>query len=229
MGAANSFPVRTSSEGRQTPRIWLVTGKSRKPGAEDFCSGSGERDCCAGGGVRRRGVAAGLRFSRRVRARLQAGPGAAYALSFPVPPVVGPSRHGRKNSKSWLKTGFRATALGPFLMSARRQGVTRFQHRRKISSTLIRNTLLPVAIRTAPGSCLVIEGVKSKSGVVMGNIPLDFQRRCEQRWAARFARQAPKPSPQQRKHEKQGQRLGAPNKTEDPPAQPGGLRSARAV
>ena len=154
MGAANSFPVRTSSEGRQTPRIWLVTGKSRKPGAEDFCSGSGERDCCAGGGVRRRGVAAGLRFSRRVRARLQAGPGAAYALSFPVPPVVGPSCHGRKNSQSWLKTGFRATALGPFLMSARRQGVTRFQHRRKISSPLIRNTLLPVAIRTAPGSCL---------------------------------------------------------------------------
>ena len=29
----------------------------------------------------------------------------------------------------------------------------------------------------------------------MGNIPLDFQRRCEQRWAARFARQAPEPSP----------------------------------
>ena len=30
----------------------------------------------------------------------------------------------------------------------------------------------------------------------MSVIPLDFQRRCEQRWAARFARQAPEPSSQ---------------------------------
>jgi hypothetical protein len=42
-----------------------------------------------------------------------------------------------------------------------RDGVTRFQHRRKISSILIRNTVVPTAIRTTLGSCLAIEGVKS--------------------------------------------------------------------
>ena len=36
-------------------------------------------------------------------------------------------------------------------------GVTGFQHRRKISSILIRNTVVPTAIRTALGSCLAIE------------------------------------------------------------------------
>jgi hypothetical protein len=89
----------------------------------------------------------------------------------------------------------------------------RFQHRRKISSILIRNTLVPIAIRTAPGSCLVTEGVKSpKIGVVMSIIPLDLQRRCEQRWAARFARQAPEPPSQKSAQEKQDQQLGAPAK-----------------
>jgi hypothetical protein len=47
----------------------------------------------------------------------------------------------------------------------------------------------------------------------MGIIPLDVQRRCEQRWAARFARQAPEPSSQKSEHEKQGQQLGAPPKS----------------
>src|ERR1700726_372595 len=41
-----------------------------------------------------------------------------------------------------------------------RDGVTRFQHRRKISSILIRNTVVPTAIRTTLGGCLAIEGVK---------------------------------------------------------------------
>ena len=49
-----------------------------------------------------------------------------------------------------------------------------------------------------------------KPGVVMSIIPLDFQRRCEQRWAARFAREAPEPSSQKSEQEKQGQQLGAP-------------------
>ena len=66
-------------------------------------------------------------------------------------------------------------------------GVIRFQHRRKISSILIRNTVVPIAIRTTLGSCLAIEGVR-KPGVVMSIIPLDVQRRCERRWAARFSR-----------------------------------------
>jgi len=42
-----------------------------------------------------------------------------------------------------------------------RDGVIRFQHRRKISSILIRNTVVPIAIRTTLGSCLAIERVKS--------------------------------------------------------------------
>ena len=53
----------------------------------------------------------------------------------------------------------------------------------------------------------------------MSIIPLDFQRRCEQRWAARFARQAPEPSSQKSDHEKQDQQLGAAAKAkkENPP------------
>jgi hypothetical protein len=39
--------------------------------------------------------------------------------------------------------------------------VIRFQHRRKISSILIRNTVVPLAIRTTSGSCLATEVVKS--------------------------------------------------------------------
>src|SRR5258705_9142797 len=42
-----------------------------------------------------------------------------------------------------------------------------------------------------------------KPAVVMSIIPLDFPRRCEQPWAARFARQAPEPSSQKSEHEKQ--------------------------
>jgi hypothetical protein len=32
----------------------------------------------------------------------------------------------------------------------------------------------------------VIKRITSKTGIVMSIIPLDVQRRCEQRWAARF-------------------------------------------
>jgi hypothetical protein len=46
----------------------------------------------------------------------------------------------------------------------------------------------------------------------MCDIPLDLQRKLEQRWAARFARQAPEPSSQKSEHEKQDQQLGAPAK-----------------
>ena len=57
----------------------------------------------------------------------------------------------------------------------------------------------------------------------MSIIPLDFQRRCEQRWAARFARQAPEPSSQKTEHEKQRQQLGAPAKPKGKPAGPGSI------
>src|SRR5258707_5451997 len=42
-----------------------------------------------------------------------------------------------------------------------RDSVTGFQHRRRISSILIRNTVVPTAIRTTLRSCLAFEGVKS--------------------------------------------------------------------
>ena len=42
-----------------------------------------------------------------------------------------------------------------------RDSVIRFPHRRKISSILIRNTVVPIAIRTTLGSYLAIERVKS--------------------------------------------------------------------
>jgi hypothetical protein len=41
----------------------------------------------------------------------------------------------------------------------------------------------------------------------MSIIPLDFQRRCEQRWAARFLR--PMPTTPQRQFERQDQKLTA--------------------
>jgi hypothetical protein len=57
----------------------------------------------------------------------------------------------------------------------------------------------------------VIEGVKSKKlGVVMSIIPLDLQRRFEQRWAARFLQ--PMPNTPQRQFERQDQELATPGK-----------------
>jgi hypothetical protein len=66
----------------------------------------------------------------------------------------------------------------------------------------------------------------------MSIVPLDLQRRCEQRWAARFARQAPESSSQKSEHEKQGQQLSETAKDKrktHQPSNPVGLRSARAV
>jgi hypothetical protein len=53
----------------------------------------------------------------------------------------------------------------------------------------------------------------------MSIIPLDFQRRCEQRWAARFLR--PMPTTPQRQFERQDQKLAAPAKPKEknPPSQ----------
>jgi hypothetical protein len=62
-------------------------------------------------------------------------------------------------ARSCHRTGAAADSLRR--CADRPHGVIRFQHRRKISSILIRNTLVPIAIRTTPGSCLAIEGVKS--------------------------------------------------------------------
>ena len=86
-----------------------------------------------------------------------------------------------------------------------RHGVIRFQHLRKISSILIRNIVAPLAIRTAPGSCSLTEGrqISKNPGVVMSVIPLDLQRRCERRWAARFCRPASPAAPQSQPQQQQ--------------------------
>jgi len=65
----------------------------------------------------------------------------------------------RANESATLRYAARPTLGGEPLND--RDGVTRFQHRRKISSILIQNTVVPTAIRTTLGSCLAIEGVKS--------------------------------------------------------------------
>jgi hypothetical protein len=94
-----------------------------------------------------------------------------------------------------------------------RDAVTRFQHRRKINSILIRNTVVP----TAPHDfrkLLAHEGVKSeKPGVVMSKIPMDVQRRCEQRWAARFSRPTESAAPRNQRPEKERPRIGTPDKS----------------
>jgi hypothetical protein len=53
------------------------------------------------------------------------------------------------------------TSPRPEIPPTGRDGVIRFQHRRKISLLLFRDTVVPIAIRMTAGRCLVIEGVKS--------------------------------------------------------------------
>jgi hypothetical protein len=107
-----------------------------------------------------------------------------------------------------------------------RDSVTRFQHRRKISSILIRNTVVPIATPTTLGSCLAIEDVKSpKPGVVMCIIPLDVQRRCERRWAAQFSRPPEFESVALRNQGPESQQIVGPD-NKRPPGGSGGLASA---
>src|SRR6202051_1937883 len=115
--------------------------------------------------------------------------------------------------------------------TAHRDGVIRLQHQWKISSILIRNTVVPIATPTTLGSCLPIEGVKSpKPGVVMSIIPLDVQRRCERRWASQFS---PADGIGIGRTSKPGagegtpaDRRGRPRAKENPPGRTGGLASA---
>jgi hypothetical protein len=58
----------------------------------------------------------------------------------------------------------------------------------------------------------------------MSVIPLDLQRRFEQRWAARFTRPTPVIASEKHEHEKQGQQLGALAKARKEP--PPGVMSA---
>ena len=62
----------------------------------------------------------------------------------------------------------------------------------------------------------------------MSSIPVHLKRRFEQRWAARFVRQAPEPSSEKSEYEKHGRRRGAPAKAKRKTrlAGPAGLKSA---
>jgi hypothetical protein len=65
----------------------------------------------------------------------------------------------------------------------------------------------------------------------MSVIPLDLQRRFEQRWAARFARQVPPAATKKHGHEKQVQQFSAHGKAKSKARRlnSAGLRSAPAA
>ena len=132
------------------------------------------------------------------------GPGAAIAG---ISGVAVTSGVGSRQRVHGLRHAAHPTLGGEPLRD--RDGVIRFQHRRKISSIPIRNTVVPIAVRTTSGSCLVIEASNHrKPGVVMSIIPLDVQRRCERRWAARFSRTTESVAP--RRPEREGQQIAGP-------------------
>jgi hypothetical protein len=114
---------------------------------------------------------------------------------------------------------------------ARPHGVIKFQHRRKISCGSYSEHTCAHSRPHDPRKLLAIEGawIYRKPGVVMSIIPLDFQRRCEQRWAARFLR--PMPTAPQRQFEMQDQKLAAPGKAKRKTrrVKATGLRPAPAV
>jgi hypothetical protein len=96
-------------------------------------------------------------------------------------------------------------------------GVIRFQHRPKISSILIRDTVAPIAIRTTSGSCSLRDVKSSKPGAVMSIIPLDLQRRCERRWAARFSRPIPSAASRNQRPVRESLEIAAPAKSKEKP------------
>src|SRR5262245_7946232 len=74
----------------------------------------------------------------------------------------------------------------------------------------------------------IASGQDREPGVrVMSSIPLDIQRKCEQRWVARFARPVPPSAP----HEHRIQQSAPPGKTKKKTrrTKAAGLRSAPAV
>jgi hypothetical protein len=65
----------------------------------------------------------------------------------------------------------------------------------------------------------------------MSSVPLHLERRCEQRWAARFAQRVPPSAPHEHMDEKPDQQLALPGKTKKKTrrAKAAGLKSAPAV
>ena len=81
-----------------------------------------------------------------------------------------------------------------------------FQHRQKIRSVLIRDTLAPIGTHNASPK---VSGEKNPE-VVMRAIPLELQRRCEQRWATRFLK--PVPTAPQHEFDRKDQELSPPGR-----------------
>jgi hypothetical protein len=134
--------------------------------------------------------------------------------------------HGEKSDRvayalqvSWAGSPICSSATNGSLHD--RDGVIGFPHRRKISSFLIRNTVVPIAIRTALGSCLAIESDHRQPGSVMSNIPLDVQRRCERRWAAQFSRRTESPRNQRPERHTQEIAESDTEQKQNPPASAG--------
>ena len=53
----------------------------------------------------------------------------------------------------------------------------------------------------------------------MSIIPLDLQRRCEQRWAARFARPIPSVAPRNQRPARESLQIAEPAKSKEKPDQ----------
>jgi hypothetical protein len=51
----------------------------------------------------------------------------------------------------------------------------------------------------------------------MSIIPLDVQRRCERRWAARFSRPTESASPRNQRPESKSQQIAGPDKAKEKP------------
>ena len=66
---------------------------------------------------------------------------------------------------------------------------------------------------------LFIEGRQiTETGAVMSIIPLDLQRRCERRWAARFSRPIPSAAPRNQRPVRESLQIAAPAKSKEKPA-----------
>jgi hypothetical protein len=117
-----------------------------------------------------------------------------------------------------IGAGARAPALLLLLVFMLPHGVIRFQHRRKIRSILIRDTVAPTAIRTTPESCSLKDVNHRTPGAVMSIIPLDLQRRCERRWAARFSRPIPSAAHRNQRPVRESPEITAPAKSKEKPA-----------
>jgi hypothetical protein len=97
-----------------------------------------------------------------------------------------------------------------------RYGVIIKQHWQKIISILIRNTVMPAAIRTTLRSCIPIGGADHrKPGAMMSIIPLEFQRRTERRWAIRFSRPTEAVAPRNHRPELESQQFAVSDKPDE--------------